>query len=134
MRVRYSPNPYLYDEYYSQSGGGYPVYVGGMRGSGLGSVLSGLFRSAIPLLKQGGKALLKEGINSGLHIAQDVLDGKNFKKSLKQQSRKTGNRLLKRAIGQFKRPAAPPGEPAVKRIKYTNQRKKRLDAPKDIFG
>ena len=57
MRVRYTPNRHLYDEYYSQTGRGYPVYIGGMRGAGLGSVLSGLFRSAVPLLKKGGKAL-----------------------------------------------------------------------------
>ena len=134
MRVRYTPNRHLYDEYYSQTGRGYPVYIGGMRGAGLGSVLSGLFRSAVPLLKKGGKVLLKEGLSSGLHVAQDVIGGKSFKNSVKQQSRKAGSRLLKRAIGQFKRPAAPPGEPVVKRIKRSSRQKKRSHTPKDIFG
>ena len=53
MRVKYTPNPRLYEEYYKQIGHGFPVYIGSMRGSGVGSVLSGLFRAAIPLLKKG---------------------------------------------------------------------------------
>ena len=134
MRVRYTPNRHLYDEYYSQTGRGYPVYIGGMRGAGLGSVLSGLFRSAVPLLKKGGKALLKEGISSGLHVAQDVIGGKSFKNSVKTRSRKARQNIINKAIGEFKRLPAPPGEPVAKRIKRTPKRKKRSYSPKDIFG
>ena len=60
MRVRYTPNAKLYDEYYNnQSGFGLPVYVGGMRGKGIGSFLSGLFRAAVSLLKKVERRYLK---------------------------------------------------------------------------
>ena len=136
MRVKYTPNPRLYEEYYNQIGHGFPVYIGGMRGSGVGSVLSGLFRAAIPLLKKGGRALLNEGLSSGLQVAQNVIEGQNFKKAVKQQTKKAGKRLLKRTIGHFNpspRAVAPPGEPFVKRIKKMS-RKKRTNRSRDIFG
>ena len=57
---------HLYENYYvDQSGSGLPVFVGsrGQRGHGLGSILSGLFRSALPMLRRGlatfGKHALK---------------------------------------------------------------------------
>ena len=131
MRVRYTPNAKLYDEYYNnQSGFGLPVYVGGMRGKGIGSVLSGLFRAAVPLLKKGGKALLKEGLTSGMQVANDVLAGQNIKTAVKKRVQGGSRRLLKRAIGQFN---APPGEPAVKRIRRRKVIKK-SKGRRDIFG
>lgn len=131
MRVRYTPNAKLYNDYYNnQSGYGLPVYTGGMRGRGLGSVLSGLFRAAVPLLKKGGKALLKEGVSSGLQVANDVLAGTNLKKAVKKRAQGSGRRLLKRAIGQFN---APPGEPVAKRIRR-RKRVKQSKGRRDIFG
>ena len=131
MRIPYTPNHKLYDDYYAnQTGHGIPVYIGGMRGRGLGSVLSGLFRAVVPLLKRGGKAMLKEGVTSGLQVAQDVLSGANLKNAVKKRVRGTGRRLLKRAFGGLK---PPPGEPVKKRIKkrvrYSKSKRSR-----DIFG
>ena len=61
MRVHYKPNSILYDNYYkNQVGHGLPVYVGGMKGRGLGSVLSGLLRTEVPLLKKG-ESVIKRG-------------------------------------------------------------------------
>ena len=57
-----------------------------MRGRGLGSLLSGLVRSAVPLLKSGGKALLKEGAKTGMQLAQYVLSGQNLKSAAKQRA------------------------------------------------
>ena len=59
----------LYEDYYqTQVGHGLPVFIGGKstRGRGLGNLLGGLFRSVVPLLKSGGKALLKEGAKTGM--------------------------------------------------------------------
>ena len=134
MRVHYRPNSILYDNYYkNQVGHGLPVYVGGMKGRGLGSVLSGLLRTAVPLLKKGRKALLKEGVRSGLGVAQDILSGKNIKSALKGRAKGGGKRLLNKAIGQFNAPA-PPGEPAFKHIKKSVRIKKKSKRSKDIFG
>ena len=57
-----------------------------MRGRGLGSLLSGLVRSAVPSLKSGGKALLKEGAKTGMQLAQYVLSGQNLKSAAKQRA------------------------------------------------
>ena len=68
----------------------YLCFIGGrhIRGRGLGSLLGGTGRSLIPLLKSGGKALLK-GARTGMQVAQDVLSGQNVKSALTQAGRKT---------------------------------------------
>lgn len=69
-----------YENYYiDQVGSGLPVYVGSrnQRGHGLGSVLGGLFRSAVPIVKKGLATLGKSALKTGLSIAGDVLEGKN---------------------------------------------------------
>ena len=130
MRKPYAPNIDFYrSASKDQIGNGLPVYIGGMRGNGLGNVLSGLFRTAIPLLKRGGKALLKEGARAGLGVAQDVISGQNIKSALKSRSKKAGKRILNNAIGQFQM-SAPPGQPAIKRKRRT----KKVKQSKDIFN
>ena len=59
----------LYEDYYrTQVGHSLPVFIGGksMRGRGRGNLLGGLFRPVVPVLKSGGKALLKEGAKTGM--------------------------------------------------------------------
>jgi hypothetical protein len=58
----------LFTDYYiNQAGGSLPVFQGsrGQRGHGFGSVLSGLFRSAVPMLKRIEKRHLQQA-----HILQ----------------------------------------------------------------
>ena len=76
----------MYEDYYiRQSGNGLPVFQGsrGQRGHGLGSMLSGLFRSAVPMLKRGLATFGKHALKTGLEIASDVADGTSFKDSAK---------------------------------------------------
>jgi len=76
----------MYEDYYiRQSGNGLPVFQGsrGQRGHGMGSMLSGLFRSAVPMLKRGLATFGKHALKSGLEIAGDVADGSSFKDSAK---------------------------------------------------
>src|SRR6187401_2604060 len=76
----------MYEDYYlRQSGSGLPVFQGsrGQRGHGLGSMLSGLFPSAIPMLKRGLATFGKHALKTGLEIAGDVVDGSSFKDSAK---------------------------------------------------
>src|SRR6188768_1468366 len=75
-----------YEDYYMrQSGSGMSVFQGyqGQRGHGLGSMLSGLFRSAVPMLKRGLATFGKHALKTGLEIASDVADGSSFKDSAK---------------------------------------------------
>ena len=58
MRKKYccDASRHLYGSYYmDQSGSRVPIFVGGrdQRGHGLGSMLSGFFRSAFPMIKRG---------------------------------------------------------------------------------
>lgn len=102
-RYPYRCDPRLYENYYlNQTGHGLPVYVGGraLRGSGLGSVLGGLFRAAMPLLKQGGKALLREGARTGLDMAADVLSGQSLKSAAKRRAKQAGERLVTQAVNR----------------------------------
>ena len=75
---------FAYEDYYlKQSGSGMPVFKGArmQRGHGLGSILSGFFRSAWPLIQTGAKAFGKRVLRTGLQIANDVAEGQNFKES-----------------------------------------------------
>ena len=78
----------MYEDYYlAQSGNGLPVFQGsrGQRGHGLGSMLSGLFRSAVPMLKRGLATFGKHALKTGLEIAGDVAEGKSFKDSARER-------------------------------------------------
>ena len=68
-RVLNRVGPSFYDNYYaSRVGAGIPVYPGGelQYGHGLGNLLGGLFRSAIPLLKKGATALGKTALQADI--------------------------------------------------------------------
>ena len=76
-------NRNYYKQYYEvQCGNGMNVFHGapGQRGHGLGSVLSGLFRSALPMIENFGKQALKTGLN----VVTDVVEGTNFRDSLRK--------------------------------------------------
>lgn len=130
--VRHTPlqrNPKDYEDYFChQAGYGIPVFVGGrsQKGHGLGSFFGGLGRMVLPWLKTGGKALLKEGLGTGLQIAQDALSGRNFGESMRDRAKAAGQRLLHGAVNHLnqsgsgvrrRRLAAPPGEPVRNKIK-----------------
>ena len=137
-------NPY--EEYYlQQAGSGLPVFAGvrSQRGHGL---LSGLARMVIPLIKQGGKTLIKEGVRTGAHILGDVMSGQNLQTAARQRVKQGGQRLLQRAaqsvLGAGKRTAAaaaaaaaPPGMPATAtRIKRPMSKPNRQSAKRRRTG
>lgn len=78
-----------YQKYYmGQVGSGMPgIFIGArnQKGHGIGSVLSGLFRSAAPILKKGLASLGKSALSTGLNIATDVLEGKNAGDAARQR-------------------------------------------------
>ena len=94
MRKIHTPNHKLYEEYYlnqaKQKGGNLPAFHGArfQRGYGLGSIFKGLFRWAMPHLKQGAKILGKKALQTGVNVAQDVLAGENLKTAVKRQGKK----------------------------------------------
>ena len=124
-------------------GGDFPVFRGSrmQRGYGLGSILSGVFRTAIPFLKRGAKALGKEALRTGVNIGQDVLSGQNLrtaarqrglesirnvaKKSTRRLSSKTRSTPAKKGIKRKRK-----GKPATSSRGRTKKRPKRSP---DIF-
>jgi hypothetical protein len=84
----------LYEDYYSRQAGngGIPVYHGArsQRGHGLGSILSGFFRSALPMLRRGLSFFGREALRTGAQIAGDVADGQPVLDSAK---RRVSNRI-----------------------------------------
>lgn len=116
----------VFEDYYlHQAGTGLPVFVGArsQRGHGL---LGGLARMMIPLIKRGGRSLLKHGVQTGAEILGDVLSGQNLKTAAQRRVKQRGQRLLQQASQTLtgagngrkrKTPPAPPGAPARKRIK-----------------
>ena len=129
----------LYDDYYAQQVG-LPVFVGGRsyRGHGLGSLLAGIGRAVVPLLKRGGKALLKEGARTGLQVVSDVASGQRVGASLKRRSAQAGKRLLHDAVNPkrikttSKRGRKQTGAGLCKKKKKNNPKKRITVA--DIFG
>lgn len=97
----------LYTDYYvNQSGSGMPVYTGArvQRGHGLGSILSGLFRSAIPIFRKGlswiGRQALDKGAQLAGQVARDVAEGKPFIDSTKSRVKETINEYVPGVIDQ----------------------------------
>lgn len=143
--VRHVPlrrNPKVYEDFFcSQAGHGLPVFIGGrsQKGRGLGSFFSGLGRMILPWLKTGGKALLREGVGTGLQVAQDALAGRNVGNAFRERTKEAGGRLLQGAVDHLtnnqsgsgvrrrrrkRTRAAPPGEPQRKRIKPQPKRRR----------
>ena len=78
----------MYEDYYaSQGGNGMPVYHGsaGQRGHGLGSMLSGFFRSALPMIKRGLAFFGRQALKTGAEMANDIADGSSFGDSARRR-------------------------------------------------
>ena len=93
-----------------------------MRGSGIGSIFSTIYRGLIPLAKnvlntgmrfaksKTGKKILKTAkrtaLDAGLNIANDALQGENIKESVQKRMRTAGDELvdgIQQATTQYKK-------------------------------
>ena len=85
-----------------QQGKGLPVFIGryNLRGYGLGgSLISNLFKKAIPFLKPLAKSIMgkvkNEALRTGRNIAQDVfVDNISPKRSIKNRTKESFKRVL----------------------------------------
>ena len=106
-RTVYQPDAALYDDYYlHQTGRGLPVFSGPalQRGHGLGGILGGVMRMAVPLLKKGAKFLGRQALQTGVGLAEDVMAGKNVKTSAKRRLKQMGTDTLQHIGRQRKSP------------------------------
>ena len=116
----------LYEDYYTrQSGGEVPVFYGArtQRGHGLGSILGGLFRRALPFLSSGAKILGQQAMN----VASDMIDGKSFQDSAKSRLKEgiktfvTSNPIIPQSGSGVRRKRR--RQPSRKQSKKTKKRK-----------
>ena len=99
MLVPYYPEEskdHYHNYYINQVGRGVGVFEGStiQHGQGIGSLLRGLANSTLPLLKQGGKMLGKQLLNTGVGIVKDVMGGKNLAQSTQENFKEGGLALL----------------------------------------
>lgn len=67
-------------------------------GCGIGRILGGLYRSAIPLIKHGGKEVGKEAVRTGLNVLKDVAKRRiPLKTALKRRMKESGHNLKRKA-------------------------------------
>ena len=92
-----------YHRHYDQVGAGSDIHIfTGRRfqkGYGLGAIFGNLIRSALPMVKQGMKAIGKTALHTGLKIANDGLSGRNIKQSFARNMNEAGQELLQKSVG-----------------------------------
>ena len=134
-------NPY-YEYYQIQSGTGSAqgngrigrVYAAGhQRGAGIGQVLSGLLRYALPLITRGVKAIGREAASSGFNLLSDIANEKPFGESARNRLAESGRNLKRKAEGKYNlrmegggtgQSGSRRGAKRLKREKKKEQRKK----------
>ena len=67
-------------------------------GHGLGSILSGLVKSALPIIKKGALSLGKTALRTGLRTVHDAMSGKNAKSAFLKNVKEAGNELLSNSM------------------------------------
>src|SRR6476469_8834304 len=81
--------------YINQSGNWLSVFQGyrNQRCHGIGSILSGFFRSALPMIKGGLSSFGRQALKTGLKIAGDVADGTSMHEAAETRAREGIKRL-----------------------------------------
>ena len=97
------------------------------RGSGLGSVLGGLVRSAVPMIKPVLKTMGREALKGGVNVLNDVLRGDNLQRAAKRRLLEGSGRVLKMARGRV----AP--TTTTKKKKPAIKRRRKAGKASDIF-
>lgn len=129
-----------YGEFYAQTGGMVPVFSGApyQKGFGLGNVLAGLMKAALPIVKKGAVSLGKTALRTGLKTARDAIGGKNLKSAFLNNVRDAGSEVLNNSVNYALSPRR--GNKSVKRKantvsrKRNTQAKRRKRTTKDIFS
>lgn len=90
-----------YEDYYiHQAGSGVgAIYKGtaNQRGHGIGSFLGGLYRTILPLIKSGAKALGKEALTTGVGIFGDMIQAKPFEDSVRDRFKEATTKIKRKA-------------------------------------
>ena len=122
-----------------KAGGALPYFASAQyqRDHGLGSLFSGLLRSAMPLIKRGALALGKGALKTGVRIPDDVMSGQSIKTATKRRVANAGRNLMHGLVVPGVRPRKRiKRAPAKKGVTLAKRRRKRQTSTKreaDIF-
>ncbi len=84
------------DFFESQRGGNFVGYRFQRGGLAFGSLISGVFKKLLPVLKSAGKSLGKEALKTGMNVASDILQGNNVADSFETRGKQAAAHLLKK--------------------------------------
>ena len=119
-----------------QCGGNLPAFHGVrvQRGYGLGALLKGLFRAAVPLLKQGAKTVGRTALKTGAQVASDVLQGQNIKSSLKTRGSQARQNLQNKAKQKVSKMIGGGKKTNTRQTKTLTKKKNNQSATKRMKG
>jgi len=106
------------------NGMGYEAALPFQRGSGLGSIFKGLFRTLLPMVAKVGKSVGKEALKTGMEIGGDYLAGEDIKTTAKRRTKAAGSRLLRKGAKKLSGGALG-ARPKGNTIKATKQKTKK---------
>ena len=92
---------------------------------GIGSVLSGMLRAAVPFLRRGAQALGKHALRTGLDVGRDVLSGRKLKDSARQRTLQTVRNVVEKAGRRTNSGTERRRRPAQKNRPKTNNSQKK---------
>jgi hypothetical protein len=86
----------------------------------------------MPAFKTAGKALARQGIQTGSNILTDVLGGENIKRAALKRAREGGQQLLQQALV----PSAPKKskKKRKKKVVISTKKRKKSRGGRDIFS
>ena len=115
-------------------GGNLPAFHGVriQRGYGLGGLLKGLFRAAVPLFKQGAKVVGRTALKTGARVARDVLQGQDLKSFFNSHGSQARQELQKKAKQKVIKMVG--GGKRTKAAKKTTKRRINKTATKRMKG
>jgi len=107
--------------------GGYAIFRGipYQRGNGLGSVFRHLFRYLLPIGKEIGSAIGRQGMETGSRVLSSVLEGKDLKQSLVDEGKTGLKSLLDKASANLEKTQSGKG-----RFDFKRYRKNAVDGDK----
>lgn len=97
-----------------------------MRGHGLASFFAKMFRTSLPLLKNGGRYLARQMLSTGLKTVNDIASGKNAKESMKRHLIDASDNMLDNVKLKIRRRMSGKGLKKPKRKKRTIAKKRKL--------
>lgn len=138
MLVPYTCCTKKFEDYYvRQTGNGLPYYQGTVlqKGYGIGGFFAKLFRSALPFLVSGAKAVGKEALRTGTQVANDVLAGENLKTSFRTRVKESGKALARKAVVKADEMVGRGGHKRKRKTpKHSISSKARKVSGRDIFN